>query len=159
MKRALVCLLAFVACRPHGDREQALYGPRHRPFSSEIALDDPRQAYQLVDGFYPIEGAARWTKPQFAALLATPPDAANLAMLVLAPAPLLQQSPPVTLSCRLGEEVLEPLVLDTSNWVTHVWPLGSQRADLAVLDCAVDRARTLDGFPLGVTLARISIER
>jgi hypothetical protein len=159
MTRAFFCLLALAACRPHGDVEAALYGPRHRPFSSEIALADPRQAYQLLDGFYPIANGARWTAPQFAALLRTAPDDRTLTILAAAPAELLAQAPPVTFACRFDDRALPPLVLEAPRWETHRLPLPPVRGDAAVLDCAVDRARTIGGLSVGVVLARISIER
>jgi hypothetical protein len=83
------------------------------PPLSVIAVAQPRAASQLVDGFWSVENNAwRWTKHNFAVLLAVPPGAAqNGATLELRFAVtdgLIARRLSVTLSSSVGTVALPP---------------------------------------------------
>ena len=86
----------------------------HAP-ASQIRMDDPATADQLISGFYNVENngdnAWRWTAPDFTLALAPPPEprhGARLLVQLYFSETQIKKLGPITITASVGGEALAP---------------------------------------------------
>lgn len=138
---ALSLALAAPGCRKNAsDPEQ----PYH--MQSAIRMSDPRAQMQLVSGFYGMEqGAWRWTKQRFSALLRPPAGAAQkgatLQLRLTVPEVAISKLQTITLSATVNGESLPPETYDRSGTYTYTRevPANLLGGDSAKVDFQLDK--------------------
>jgi hypothetical protein len=156
----LLVLLALAGCNKVTARAPVA------PAQSVVSTADPQSAGQLTDGFYPIEdGAWRWTGKKFSVLLRTPHGAATrgatLVLNLAVPAPLIQHTRGITVTCAAAGTPLREEHYDQPGKYTLSRELESPiAASTAAVTCNVDKTFKPDGNDareLGVIVASIGL--
>jgi hypothetical protein len=98
--------MGSAACRKHGADAEEPY--RMQP---AVRMSDPRAQMQLVNGFYGVEqGAWRWTKQRFSAVLRPPAGGAQkgatLTLRLTVPEVLISRLQSVTLTASVNGQAL-----------------------------------------------------
>ena len=116
-RNALLLSLAALAvgtagCRKHGAEAEEPYS-----MQPAVRMSDPRAQMQLVSGFYGMEqGAWRWTKQRFSALLRPPAGAAQkgatLTLRLSVPDVVISRLQSVTLTGSVNGQALPPETYD-----------------------------------------------
>jgi hypothetical protein len=142
----------------------------HRPpeTASTIYAGDPDYAKFFSDGFYNIEANAwRWTDKQFSVTLNPPPDSTvrggRLVLHLVVPAPVIQHSQFLELSCSIEGLKLDPQVFAKEGAYTYERdvPADKLRGHEVRIDFAVDHAlppTTVDSRQLGIIVNKVELE-
>ena len=169
---ALLTVAALASCRGrHTPSEVKNEEPTSAASKlvSQLKMDDQDTAAQLIQGFYPIEGAApwRWTAGKFAVVLKSPLGAAEKgATLTLAfslPDAVIQKTGPVTITALAGEKKLRSQTYKDGgqNFFTADLPPELLGKDSVTVDFVLDKSLapgTVEKRELGLIASSIGLE-
>ena len=135
---------------------------------SSLSMANARQAAQLLDGFYDIEGEkSRWTQKNFSVVLKAPPGAersgAELTLKFYLPDAQVQKSGAMTLRAEVGGDRLPARKFsrpDVYDYSAHV-PPQDMRSGYAVVNFRLDKSAVGlngDARDLGVVAISVSLD-
>jgi hypothetical protein len=149
------------------DESYDLYRKTSEPHAaSTVNMDDPRQAAQLLNGFYAIEGKSRWTARNFSVLLKAPSGSdqtgAALSLQLYIPDAQVQKLGAMTLSADAGRFQLPTSTFSRSNAYTYSAHLPAQalRSGFAAVNFRLDKSSiglNGDQRELGVVVTAVSL--
>jgi hypothetical protein len=135
--------------------------------ASSVNMADPRDAAQLLKGFYNIDaGKSRWTAGNFSVLLKAPPgsdrNGAELSLTLYIPGVEIQKLGPMTLSADVGGHELPARTYSQSNEFTysaHV-PAAALRTGFGAVNFRLDKSAvglSGDARELGVVVIAVGL--
>jgi hypothetical protein len=164
---SLALLLTPAACRQHRKRA----APRvseDTVQASMINVYDPRAASQILQGFYPVEGADwRWTQKAFSVSLGPPRAAAQQGAqleldFAIADA-IIQRLKSITLSASITGLKLAPQTYTTAGQFTYIRdvPADRLRTDTVPVEFTLDKAlppSPSDSRELGLIVTQVGLK-
>ena len=145
-------------------------GCRHKEkgLSSMVSMADPTVAAQLSSGFHAVEnGAWRWTMKKFSLVLKPPVGSdqkgATLRFRMFISDDQINRLGPLTLSCEIGGQQLEPQTFTKPGDVTYSRPVPPEllKGPSVKVNFALDKVREpdpVDGRQLGVVALLIGLQ-
>ena len=165
---ALLAALATQGCARRPRPRVELTDESSAELSHLIQAGDPAAAVQLLKGFYDIEqGTWRWTAGHFSVALRPPPESlekgAALVFRFTIPDIVLQRSPRIQVSAKVGEKALEPETFTSSgeHFYKKFVPASAMRGEAVAVEFTLDpfcAAGTLDPRELGVVASSFGFE-
>jgi len=142
--------------------------PEPSPLASTIHVADPKEANQLVSGFYSIEeNSWRWTAQKFSVLLHPPAGSAQKGATLLMSFTVgdgtIQQLKDLTLSASIAGSMLPPQTYTSAGPSTYIRevPPGLVGSPSVQIDCQLDKVLAATGGDvrsLGGIVASIGLE-
>jgi hypothetical protein len=163
----LALLLAPSACRQHRKRAAPVTS-QDTVQASMINVYDPRAASQILQGFYPVEGADwRWTQKAFSVSLGPPRAAAQQGAqleldFAIADA-IIQRLKSITLSASIAGLKLAPQTYTAAGQFTYIRdvPADRLRTDTVPVEFTLDKAlppSPSDSRELGLIATQVGLK-
>ncbi|HEY2843677.1 MAG TPA: hypothetical protein VGJ09_08510, partial [Bryobacteraceae bacterium] len=147
MRRLTVSLAVLLTFAAAGCKRAAKHSQSGEDLISVVAMDDPHADFQLVSGFYSLEGNPwRWTAAKFSADLKPPAGAgqngARLELKLNVPDVLIQQIGAITLSATANGVRLAPQKFAAAGDYVYAAdvPADVLRAGSVTVDFSTDKA-------------------
>ncbi len=136
--------------------------------AAAVHVADPKTSFQLLKGFYALEGNTwRWTARTFSVVLRAPAGArdkgATLRLKVNVPEPIASKLGALTLSAQIGGVSLDPETFPRAGdyeYARHV-PPAAFKAESVTVDFALDKALPpgdVDQRELGIIVTTVGLE-
>ncbi len=165
---AAIAALSLLACKREQRAIERATVEESPGLAAVVHVADPKTSFQLLKGFYALEGNTwRWTARQFSVALRAPAGArekgATLRLKVNVPEPIASKLGAMTLSAQVEGLRLEPETFPRAGdyeYARHV-PPAAFKADSITVDFSLDKALPpgdVDQRELGVIVTTVGLE-
>lgn len=163
-----VTLLAIVGCKREQRAIERATVEEQPELATFLHVADPKTSFQLLEGFYALEGNTwRWTAKKFSVVLRAPAAAeqkgATLKLKLNIPEAVASRIGPQTLTAEAGGITLAPQRFETAGDYEYVRdvPPHAFRRDSLIVNFALDKALPpgdVDQRELGIIVVSVGLD-